>query len=324
MHTPPTPQRSRFAGNPASNVRQIVRRFESPAAERRARALGSRSKSTPRGFMNGSNDLHVPLPDYEQDEVIDLRSPRQFKSPSVRSASSTPRPPPHQFQPPEVNYDSRTSRIRSNPRGTPSPSTLRRDIGSPYHTPHESSLNRMDNDTYARPVIDQYTLPRSRSSTNANMNGMNQNGHLNGYSGTLKSSTSNGMNGLQKSKSNGHWVYDSKNESPYSHYPSRLDGDSNGYSSRMEPPTTSMSMISVKDKVVSGSPPATSFVNEPWKLTIRREVFYPGERLDDGDAIDLVFSQIINDCRKNNPHRIRQFERDRINYLLSSFSFILS
>ena len=50
------------------------------------------------------------------------------------------------------------------------------------------------------------------------------------------------------------------------------------------------------------------------------KVFYPGERLEDIDSIDLVFSQIINDCRKNNPHRIRQFERDRVNYILSEFS----
>lgn len=49
------------------------------------------------------------------------------------------------------------------------------------------------------------------------------------------------------------------------------------------------------------------------------QLFYPYEQLDDINEIDLLFSQIITDCRKPNRHRIRQYEKDEINKILRKF-----
>ncbi|VDK50805.1 unnamed protein product [Anisakis simplex] len=62
--------------------------------------------------------------------------------------------------------------------------------------------------------------------------------------------------------------------------------------------------------------PAVQYAKQPWELTIRKELFYPFEQLDDMQEIDLVFSQIISDCRKQIPYRIRSFERDSISQIL--------
>ncbi|VDD88673.1 unnamed protein product [Enterobius vermicularis] len=67
--------------------------------------------------------------------------------------------------------------------------------------------------------------------------------------------------------------------------------------------------------------PAVQYEVKPWSLTIRKEMqhfqlFYPYEQLDDINEIDLLFSQIITDCRKPNRHRIRQYEKDEINKIL--------
>ncbi|CAJ0583911.1 unnamed protein product, partial [Mesorhabditis spiculigera] len=62
--------------------------------------------------------------------------------------------------------------------------------------------------------------------------------------------------------------------------------------------------------------PALSYVKQPWKLTIRKEMFYPGERLDDPVMISQVFSQIIDDCKKFIPYRIRAHERENVKGIL--------
>uniref|UniRef100_A0A0N5AY31 SH3 domain-containing protein n=1 Tax=Syphacia muris TaxID=451379 RepID=A0A0N5AY31_9BILA len=62
--------------------------------------------------------------------------------------------------------------------------------------------------------------------------------------------------------------------------------------------------------------PAVQYEVKPWMLTIRKELFNPYEQLDDIHEIDLLFSQIITDCRKPNRYRIRQYERDEINKIL--------
>ncbi|KHN72863.1 Unconventional myosin-XV [Toxocara canis] len=64
--------------------------------------------------------------------------------------------------------------------------------------------------------------------------------------------------------------------------------------------------------------PAVQYVKQPWTLTIRKELFFPYEQLDDVQEIDLVFSQIIADCRKQIPYRIRNYERDAISQILRS------
>lgn len=49
------------------------------------------------------------------------------------------------------------------------------------------------------------------------------------------------------------------------------------------------------------------------------KVFAVDETLDDGVEIDLIFAQIIADCRRNIPYRIRKFEREVVNQILCEF-----
>ncbi|CAD6189023.1 unnamed protein product [Caenorhabditis auriculariae] len=62
--------------------------------------------------------------------------------------------------------------------------------------------------------------------------------------------------------------------------------------------------------------PAFKYVKAPWKLTIRKEMFYPGEVLNDIQVIDQVFAQVIEDCRKSYPYRIRLYERQQVEEIL--------
>ncbi|KHJ96970.1 myTH4 domain protein, partial [Oesophagostomum dentatum] len=64
--------------------------------------------------------------------------------------------------------------------------------------------------------------------------------------------------------------------------------------------------------------PAVRYVKQPWKLTIRKEMFHPQEQLDDVQVINQVFSQIISDCRKGIAYRIRAYERDDVVNILKS------
>ncbi|CAI2356602.1 unnamed protein product [Caenorhabditis sp. 36 PRJEB53466] len=62
--------------------------------------------------------------------------------------------------------------------------------------------------------------------------------------------------------------------------------------------------------------PAMKYVKAPWKLTIRKEMFYPGEVLNDIQVIDQVFAQIVEDCRKSYPYRIRLQDRKQVEDVL--------
>jgi hypothetical protein len=45
-------------------------------------------------------------------------------------------------------------------------------------------------------------------------------------------------------------------------------------------------------------------------------MFLPFEQFDEPGEIDLVFSQVIADCRKNNAFRIRPYEREIVSQIL--------
>lgn len=60
-----------------------------------------------------------------------------------------------------------------------------------------------------------------------------------------------------------------------------------------------------------------AYAEQPFELMLRREVFAPGEVLDDAQEIDLVFAQIIRDCKRQlNQPRIRRYEREAAQQLL--------
>ncbi|CAL2049495.1 unnamed protein product [Caenorhabditis brenneri] len=65
--------------------------------------------------------------------------------------------------------------------------------------------------------------------------------------------------------------------------------------------------------------PAVKFVKAPWKLTIRKEMFYPGEVLNDIQIIDQVFAQIVEDCKKSYPYRIRLEDRKQVEDILRHY-----
>ncbi|KJH41057.1 myTH4 domain protein [Dictyocaulus viviparus] len=68
--------------------------------------------------------------------------------------------------------------------------------------------------------------------------------------------------------------------------------------------------------------PAVKYIQQPWKLNIRKEMFHPQEMLDDLNAINQVFDQIISDCRNGFTYRIRAYERDDIvNILTKPYKF---
>ncbi|CAB3401132.1 unnamed protein product [Caenorhabditis bovis] len=62
--------------------------------------------------------------------------------------------------------------------------------------------------------------------------------------------------------------------------------------------------------------PAVKYVKPPWKLTIRKEMFYPGETVNDIQVIDQVFAQIVEDCKKSYPYRIRLQDRQQVEEIL--------
>ena len=268
-------QRSHYLENPgpAPNVRQIARRFESPAAERRSRALNSRSKSTPRGFMNypSESPQPIPPPDYEQEEILDIRSPRQFRSPPSypRSSSSTPRlprTPPSRFPIPDSEDSPRISRQEHTRklRRTPEELSYRDELKSPMtlDSRQESPLfTRNGATSYFNSPPPQGPVSRSKSSTS--------NGFHNKFpNGTLKNGTTNGV---QKANSTGNWAFDPdiEKDDPYVlQSPDVLEHSA----SRTDFLTSPIPATSIRNKMTPGSPPATRYMKEPWKLTIRREV----------------------------------------------------
>uniref|UniRef100_A0A914Y6P3 Uncharacterized protein n=1 Tax=Panagrolaimus superbus TaxID=310955 RepID=A0A914Y6P3_9BILA len=319
----PTSQHARYVGNGSNNSnggsminndnrQNGRRRFESPAAERRARAFNNRSKSTPRGFTNGDYPAPIlPPPDYDQNDTYTIkRVPRQFPNGNnnyPRSVSSTPRAARNGFV--RAEESPRFARQQSYELGSPHYMTgdARRSPtkSAALHSPHF-----LDNiDLNPRSPIYSYrndTINRSRASAEPTYFENSRTLSRNGVNGTLPRKTPDSIvsNGHHHNENNG--IYSRDMNKSY-HEPS-ISG----------PPKSAMSLISAKSQS-SSNIPATCFISEPWKLIIRREVFFPGETLDDIDSIDLVFSQIISDCRKHKPHRIRHFERDRINSILNEY-----
>ncbi|KAK6043792.1 SH3 domain protein [Cooperia oncophora] len=72
------------------------------------------------------------------------------------------------------------------------------------------------------------------------------------------------------------------------------------------------------DTVNNHQKPAVRYMKQPWKLTIRKEMFHPQEKLDDVHVINQVFAQIISDCRKGIAYRIRAYERDDVVSILKA------
>ncbi|KAI1725593.1 variant SH3 domain-containing protein [Ditylenchus destructor] len=66
--------------------------------------------------------------------------------------------------------------------------------------------------------------------------------------------------------------------------------------------------------------PAVKYAAQPYDITVRKEIFGIDEILDDGQEIDLIFSQIVSDSRKVYPHRMRKYEIVSLNEILLSNS----
>uniref|UniRef100_A0A914HC29 Uncharacterized protein n=1 Tax=Globodera rostochiensis TaxID=31243 RepID=A0A914HC29_GLORO len=74
-------------------------------------------------------------------------------------------------------------------------------------------------------------------------------------------------------------------------------------------------------KKAAKSVTALTYSQQPFRLILCRDLFVPGEVLDDALEIDLTFAQIIRDCRRQlcQP-RIRRYEREAVQQLLRSFN----
>nr|XP_057906331.1 unconventional myosin-XV isoform X2 [Doryrhamphus excisus] len=60
-----------------------------------------------------------------------------------------------------------------------------------------------------------------------------------------------------------------------------------------------------------------TYTNIPWKLYLRKEVFYPKETLNDPLMLDLIFKQIVHDTFSEACIRITQEERQKMKTLLA-------
>ncbi|XP_077381905.1 unconventional myosin-XV [Festucalex cinctus] len=58
-----------------------------------------------------------------------------------------------------------------------------------------------------------------------------------------------------------------------------------------------------------------TYTNVPWKLYLRKEVFYPKDSFNNPLALDLIFKQIVNDTLSEACVRIRRDERQRMKAL---------
>ncbi|CAG9530060.1 unnamed protein product [Cercopithifilaria johnstoni] len=65
--------------------------------------------------------------------------------------------------------------------------------------------------------------------------------------------------------------------------------------------------------------PAVQYVQQPYDIMIRKQIFHPNEQLGEEQEIDLIFAQIINDCRKPKSYRIHNNERDAVSQILRNY-----
>ena len=257
----PTSQHARFVGgnSTSSNRGQSSnrRRFESPAAERRARAFSNRSKSTPRGFTNGDYPAPIPPPDYDQGDTYTIkRAPRQLSHGNQpRSVSTTPRAARNGFV---RNEAPRFARQQSYDLG--SPHFMTGDTRIPMKQGGPSARFTEDIDIQPRSPIYSYrndSLTRNRTPQAEPTYFENRTLSRNGLNGTLL------RKDFDFSPSNGHLT---ETNGIYS----RDANKSYHEPSISAPPKSALSLISAKSQS-SSNVPATCFANEPWKLIIRRE-----------------------------------------------------
>ncbi|TMS35963.1 hypothetical protein L596_003243 [Steinernema carpocapsae] len=64
-------------------------------------------------------------------------------------------------------------------------------------------------------------------------------------------------------------------------------------------------------------PPAVGLQNQPFKITIRKDIFLPNENIEAEVDADLIFEQIIGDCKTHNILKLRKHERDVVVHILS-------
>uniref|UniRef100_A0A915Q1R9 SH3 domain-containing protein n=1 Tax=Setaria digitata TaxID=48799 RepID=A0A915Q1R9_9BILA len=65
--------------------------------------------------------------------------------------------------------------------------------------------------------------------------------------------------------------------------------------------------------------PAVQYIQQPWNLMIRKQIFHPNEQLGEEQEIDLIFAQIISDCRKPKAFQIHSSERDAVSQILRNY-----
>ncbi|XP_041432611.1 unconventional myosin-XV [Xenopus laevis] len=62
-----------------------------------------------------------------------------------------------------------------------------------------------------------------------------------------------------------------------------------------------------------------TYTNVPWRIYIRKEVFYPRDSFNNPLTLDLIFKQIINDTLTENCIRMSKEERQKMRSLLADF-----
>eukprot|EP00079_Xenopus_tropicalis_P038968 XP_017952739.1 PREDICTED: unconventional myosin-XV [Xenopus tropicalis] len=62
-----------------------------------------------------------------------------------------------------------------------------------------------------------------------------------------------------------------------------------------------------------------TYTNVPWRIYIRKEVFYPRDSFNNPLILDLIFKQIINDTLTENCIRLSKEERQKMRSLLADF-----
>lgn len=54
----------------------------------------------------------------------------------------------------------------------------------------------------------------------------------------------------------------------------------------------------------------------PWKFNLRKEVFTPNEKLENPSSIDLIFNQVVKDCKAASHPRMTEEEQTELSQFL--------
>ncbi|KAK0396293.1 hypothetical protein QR680_001659 [Steinernema hermaphroditum] len=65
-------------------------------------------------------------------------------------------------------------------------------------------------------------------------------------------------------------------------------------------------------------PPAVGMLNPSIEIVIRKDVFMPNEQIEDDLDANLIFAQIIDDCKTHNIMKLRKHERDVVVHILTT------